>query len=227
VSEDNESNRAAEFAKASEAIARQMEPFNRASEALARQMEPFNRASAALARQMEPLIRSREIWARRAEQTIRGYEAVARQMEPFMRNREALARQMEPMFQAAERFARVGIWPVPPFQQQLIRTVNAALRELPPPVITGSGSVALPPIRIIADGDVVNAAENETVEAAPDSRGGLAERSIGQIFALVLVAILMSGLLGVQGPDRAAVDHYLTVIGVALTIAVLIWNKNR
>jgi hypothetical protein len=30
--------------------------------------------------------------------------------------------------------------------------------------------------------------------------------------------------MGVQGPDRAAVDHYLTVIGVGLAVAVLIWN---
>jgi hypothetical protein len=44
---------------------------------------------------------------------------------------------------------------------------------------------------------------------------------------LVLVAIVASGLLGVQGPDRAAVDHYLTVMSVALPVAVLIWNKQN
>jgi hypothetical protein len=44
---------------------------------------------------------------------------------------------------------------------------------------------------------------------------------------LVLVLITASGLLGVQGPDRAAVDHYLAVISLALPIAVYIWNKNN
>jgi hypothetical protein len=63
------------------------------------------------------------------------------------------------------------------------------------------------------------------VEVVPDALSGQAERSVGQILAMVLVAIVASGLLGVQGPDRAAVDHYLTVIGVALTISVLIWTK--
>lgn len=54
-----------------------------------------------------------------------------------------------------------------------------------------------------------------------------AERSIGQILALVLVALATWRLLVVPEQDRAAVDHYLTVIGVALTIAVLIWNKQN
>jgi hypothetical protein len=62
------------------------------------------------------------------------------------------------------------------------------------------------------------------VQNPPDDQ---AERSIGQILALMLVAIIASGLLGVQGPDRAAVDHYLTVLSFALPIAVLIWSWNK
>ena len=41
------------------------------------------------------------------------------------------------------------------------------------------------------------------------------------------MAIATAGLLGVQRADRATVDHYLTVIGVALPIALLIWNKHK
>jgi hypothetical protein len=57
--------------------------------------------------------------------------------------------------------------------------------------------------------------------------GGEAERSFGRILALVLVAIITSGLLGVQGPERAAMDHYLTVLSFALSIAMLIWTKQN
>jgi hypothetical protein len=79
--------------------------------------------------------------------------------------------------------------------------------------VTASGSVTLPRIRFAGQG---------TVEE-PD----LIERNIGRILALVLLAFGTAGLLGVQGPDRAAVDHYLTVISLALSIAVLIWAGHK
>jgi len=155
---------------------------------------------------------------------------------------EALRRQVEPLVQAAEQFvrdsrrAKTSGGPALPFAQRVALAVDAGLRELlparmdaivhpatletsvafpAPTVITGSGGVALPKMSLSGQG---------TVENPPS---GQAERSVGQIFALVLVAVVAAGLLGVQGPDRAAVDHYLTVIGVALTIAVLIWNKQN
>jgi hypothetical protein len=56
---------------------------------------------------------------------------------------------------------------------------------------------------------------------------GLAERSVGQILALVLVAIMTARLLAVPGPDQAAVGYDLTVLGDALTIALIIWNWNQ
>ena len=60
---------------------------------------------------------------------------------------------------------------------------------------------------------------------SPPSRA--AERSIGRIFFLVLVALLASGLLAVPVSDRATVGYDLTVIGFALTVATLIWNWNE
>ena len=153
---------------------------------------------------------------------------------------EALRRQVEPIVQAAEQFvrdarrAKTSGGPALPFAQRVALAVDTGLRELLParmdadvrpvtleasvafPVpIVFTGSVALPPLRV--SGQV----------AAEDPRGGHAERSIGQILALVLVTIVASGLMGVQGPDRAAVDHYLAVISVALPIAVYVWNKQN
>ena len=79
--------------------------------------------------------------------------------------------------------------------------------------ITGSVSFALPRISTAGEGTVQQ----------PD----LIERNIGRILALVVLAIVTSGLLGVQGADRATVDHYLTVLSFALPIAVLIWTWNK
>lgn len=159
-------------------------------------------------------------------------EALRRQID---QGGETLRRQVELLGRAAEQFVRrarrptPGISPVPPFQRRVVRAADAVMRELLPPrepvvhhvalhetgagvdtlavtiVATASGSVPMPQVRAATQ----------------------AERGVGQILALVLLAIVTSGLLGVQGPDRATVDHYLTVIGVALTIALAIWNKQR
>ena len=147
---------------------------------------------------------------------------------------EALRRRVESMIQAAEQFAAGG--PARPLAQRITRAVEAGLHELlpaplhavahpvtleasvaipTPTVITGSGGVALPRMSFGGQGTVQN------------PRTGQTERSVGQILALVLVAIATAGLLGVQGADRATVDHYLTVIGVALPIALLIWSKHK
>jgi hypothetical protein len=150
---------------------------------------------------------------------------------PIIRDSEATRRQIEPIIRAAEQITRSSGWPVSPFQQKLIRSVEAAMRELQPPKIHAvahpgtveisvsaptaiAGSLALPPMRISGQLEV-------------QDPPGHAERSIGQILALVLVAIMTSALLGVQGPDRATVDHYLAVLSFALPIAVLIWSKQK
>ncbi len=155
-----------------------------------------------------------------------------------------LAELAKELFEGTEQFVRdadqgktSGVGPVPPFQQRLVRAVGATMRELSPPrlpvahqrtagltvtpifgataTVTASFGLALQPLKFSGQA---------TVESPS---GAKVERSLGQILALVLVAIVASGLLGVQGPDRATVDHYLTVIGVALPIAVLIWNKQN
>jgi hypothetical protein len=94
-------------------------------------------------------------------------------------------------------------------------TLEVSVAIPTPTVITGSGGVALPRMSFGGQGTVQN------------PRTGQTERRVGQILALVLVAIAAAGLLGVQGADRATVDHYLTVIGVALPIALLIWSKHK
>jgi hypothetical protein len=159
---------------------------------------------------------------------------------------EELRRQIEPIVQAAEQFvrdsrrAKTTGGPALPFARRVALAVDAGVRELLPPserhvvhhsniigtaaivrvvavpgTVTGSVGLALPPMRVAKQG---------TVQEPPS---GQAERSIGQVLALVLVAIGTWRLLVVPEPDRAAVDHYLTVIGVALTIAVIICNKQN
>ena len=155
-----------------------------------------------------------------------------------------LAELAKELFEGAEQFVRnagrgttSGVGPVLPLQQRLVRAVDAAMRELAParqpvthqrtaaltitPIFGATATVAaslelgLSPMRFSGQATAENPPSTET------------ERSIGQILALVLVAIVASGLLGVQGPDRAVVDHYLTVMSVALSVAVLIWNKQN
>jgi hypothetical protein len=144
---------------------------------------------------------------------------------------EALQREAMRIVKAAEQLAAGGH--TRPLVRRITRAVDAAMRELlpaperqvaaglataaatasSPAVVTFSGSVALAPARV--SGQV-------TVQ-----QPGLIERNIGRILALVLLAIAAAGLLGVHGPDRATVDHWLTVLSFSLTIAVLIctWNK--
>jgi hypothetical protein len=153
---------------------------------------------------------------------------------------EVLRRQIEPIVQAAEQFvrdsrrAKTDGGPALPFAQRVALAVDAGLRELLParmdadvrPVtleasvvfptpIVFTGSVALPPFRVSGQ------------MAAEDPRGGHAERSIGQILALVLVAIVVSGLLAVPARDQAAVGYDLAVIGLGLTMALAIWNRGE
>ena len=147
---------------------------------------------------------------------------------------EALQREAMRIVKAAEEFAASG--PARPFTRRIVRAAGVGIRELaaPDPVIryvtasdsaaatesiavvrtiTGRVSFALPRISVSGEGTVQQ----------PD----LIERNIGPILALVVLAIVTSGLLGVQGPDRATVDHWATIISVGLTIAVLIWSGRK
>ena len=203
------------------------------------------RSAEAFQRQMEPLIRSHEAMRRQLEALNQASEAMQRRFEPLIRGNEALRRQMEPLVRGAEQLARTTQWPKAasaiglPLSLRVAFSVSAemqafarapgALRrdatitgvpgmvtaEAVPGTVTGTGELAMPPMGMSGQG---------TVE---EPSSGHAERNIGQMLALVLVLIAASGLLGVQGPDRAAVDHYLTVISLALPIAVYIWNKNN
>ncbi len=144
---------------------------------------------------------------------------------------EALQREAMRIIKTAEELAANG--PARPLARRIVRAMGASLRELaaPEPVAanvtvtaglatasavamaTAVGSVVLPPMRFAGEGTVQE----------PD----LIERNIGRILALVVLAIVTSGLLGVQGPDRAAVDHYVTVLSFALPIAVVIWAGRK
>ncbi len=147
---------------------------------------------------------------------------------------EALQREALRIVKAAEEMAARG--PARPLTRRIVRAVGAGIRELaaPEPVvheltlattvtgtasltgvgtITAVGSIALPPMRFVGQGTVQQ----------PD----LIERNIGRILALVVLAIVTSGLLGAQGPDRATIDHWATIISAGLTIAVLIWTGHK
>ncbi len=161
------------------------------------------------------------------ERMIRDSEPLMRQtqrVESIVRDSEAVRRQVEPVIQAAEQFVRSAHWAKTgggfglPLPLRLAVAVNVEFQELAP---------AARDVIIVVDGDVATATETASVRVVQDSARGNHERSIGQILALVLVAIVASGLMGVQGPDRPTVDHYLTVMGIALPIALLIWNKRN
>jgi hypothetical protein len=147
---------------------------------------------------------------------------------------EALQREAMRIVKAAEEFAASG--QARPFTRRVVRAVGAGIRELaaPEPVaheltlattvtgtasaagvgmITAVGSIVLPPMRFAGEGTVQE----------PD----LIERNIGRIFALVLVAIGTSGLLGVYGPAQATVGYYAGVIFGALSLAYAIWSARK
>lgn len=181
-------------------------------------------------RDTEPLIRQ----AQEAQQFFRRHESLIRQLQPVIQAHAALWPQIEPIVQAAKQFAITR--PLTPFQLLLVRTADAALGDLMgrgPVANQRTASLVVTPTmtatatvtgRLDLTAQRAPSTGHATVEKCPSGR---AERSIGQILAVVLVTILACGLMGVQGPSQAVVDHYMTVIGTALTIAVLIWNKQK
>jgi hypothetical protein len=74
---------------------------------------------------------------------------------------------------------------------------------------------------------VAAATETLAVKAESDLSSSQAAQRVGQILALVLVALATWRLLVVPEHDRAAVDHYLTVLGFGLTVGLLIWNTQN
>jgi hypothetical protein len=182
----------------------------------------------------------------RLVELARNAEAFKRQLDE---GGDELRRQVEQFGRAVGQFVRdnraQGAGPVTPLPQRLMRAAEAAVREFLPPqqlpevhvsgfraymsfstvisgsaslcgtgTITASGSVALPRMSISG---------HKTVENPSDGR---AEHGIGQVLCCLMVLIAGSGLLGVQGADRATVDHILTVISTLLPIAWFIWTMH-
>jgi hypothetical protein len=125
---------------------------------------------------------------------------------------EALRQQVDQLVRGAEQFARDGQettpgGPMPPLPQRLVQAAGSVMRGLVPaagypagpggfrgqirvmPTVTGSGSVALPPMRVDGAGEVITATETGTVEIVPDRPSGVAALSDGEIVFLVLVWI--------------------------------------
>ena len=91
----------------------------------------------------------------------------------------------------------------PVVQQVALNETRAAADRLAVVItITGSGGITLPKMSFSGQG---------SVQSPPR---GLAERSLAQILALVLVAIGTAALLRVPGPDQAAVGYDLAVLGL-------------
>ncbi len=168
---------------------------------------------------------------------------------------EALRRQIEPIVQAAGQFVldarrtTMSGGPVPPFQQRVIRAVDAAMRELLPPeqpnirygsfrgygslggvvagtaslagvgTLTGTGSVALPPMKV---------AGQMTVDDRPR---GLATLSDGERVALVLVWLYAVWLpwVGSRLPPElhGMLSDSLATFAIALAITWRIRDRHR
>lgn len=168
---------------------------------------------------------------------------------------DEVRRQIDLLVQGAQQFVRgtqqgpAADGPVPPFQQRVVRAVGAAMRELAPmsgyPIryggfkgyasaavaVTGSGSVALPPSRAVASGDVITVTETAAVRVVPDRPNRLAALSDGQIAFLVLVWLYAVWLpwVGSRLPPELhgmLTDSYATV-ALALTITWRMLDKRK
>jgi hypothetical protein len=179
-------------------------------------------------------------------------EALRRQIDD---SGEALRRQVDQLVRGAEQFVRdvqrtvPGGGPVPSFQQRIVRAVGASMRELLPmsgyPVrygsfrgsiigvgtVTGSGSVALPPMRVVADGDVITFTETESVKVILDRSTGLAALTDGQIVFLVLVWLyaFMLPWFGAALPQEfhSVLNDFYGTFSLALSITCLVVTKNK
>ncbi len=169
---------------------------------------------------------------------------------------EALRRQVEPIVQAAEQFvrdarrAKADGGPALPFAQRVALAVDAGMRELLPtpvhaiahpgtisaavsvplPTITVSGSLALPPMRMVAFGEVGSASDSLSVERR-GPRPSLAEFSDGQIVFLVLVWLYAVWLpwFGSRLPPElhGMLSDSLATFAIALSITWRIRDKHK
>jgi hypothetical protein len=167
---------------------------------------------------------------------------------------EALRRQVEPIVQAAEQFvrdarrAKADGGPALPFAQRVALAVDAGMRELLPtpvhavahpgtvsvsvpfPTITVSGSLALPPMRMVGLGDVGSASDSLSIERRGPRRG-LSELSDGEIVALVLVWIYAVWLpwFGSRLPPglHGMLSDSLGTFAIALAITWRIRDKHK
>ena len=161
---------------------------------------------------------------------------------------ETLRRQAGQLGRAAEQFVRdvrqttPTVGPVPPFQQWVVRAVDALMRELLTPrspvvhqislhgTITMSGSLAMPPMGLAGEVDAAAAMDSVAVEVA-GSRRGLSTWSDGEIVFLVLVWIYAVWLpwVGSRLPPELhgmLTDSYATV-AIALAITWRIRDRHR
>jgi hypothetical protein len=150
---------------------------------------------------------------------------------------EALRRQMRSLIETAVRqFAGTGCRAARQLTRAVTAALGAAISELSSapehPVVhqataslaigvavsaTGavatSGSMALPPIGIGGQITVRN------------SSSGQAERRIGQVLVLLVLVIVVYKLWKVPERDQANVGYHLTVLELALPIAMLICSR--
>jgi hypothetical protein len=170
---------------------------------------------------------------------------------------EALRRQVEPIVQAAEQFVRDARQakasdggPALPFAQRVALAVDAGMRELLPtpvhavvhpgtlsvsvsfplPTITVSGSLPLPPARMVAFGEVASASDSLSVERRGPGRS-VAEFSDGQIVFLVLVWLYAVWLpwFGSRLPPElhGMLSDSLATFAIALSITWRIRDKHK
>jgi hypothetical protein len=224
VGEDLERYWAAELAKASEsmayqhAMARQMEPYIQGALAMHCQMEPYLRGMGAMRRQMEPYLRVSEAVRRQAGPIIKAIEQLARDTQWLRGGGLQLPVSLQVAFTVSAEIQRLARADEPPTLDVTIEGVPATVTVEAPPgtvTVTGSGGLTLPRMGLSGQGTV------------DEPSSGKAERGIGKILALVLVATATWRLLVMPEQDWPAVDHYLTVLSFALPIAVFIWAKNN
>jgi hypothetical protein len=219
MSEDNDPNRLTELAMPGEAVQREIEwaqQFFRDNEAAIRQVQE-------------------------AHWFFRDHEYLIRQVgeaQRFLREHEVLARQL---VQTAERFA--DLWPSWALQQLLVRTVGTAIGEFtaPGPVAhRRTASLTVTPVmtataRVTPGSDLMveDAASTRdgTVENPPSDQ---AERSIGQVFVLVLLWLVVLAVpAAVKATDlspeaQAMLDTYdamLAALAVKITFRILDKHK--
>jgi hypothetical protein len=122
---------------------------------------------------------------------------------------------------------------------QISQSMNAALNEvartIPPdlvvfaPTATAHGTAPSPSTRTSFTASGSTAARKPslsgegTVEEPKDDLVAKQSVGFGRIFAIALVFIAASGLLGVNPAYQASVGYYASVVSAALAIALAIW----